>query len=357
MAADAGNRSATATGREPARTRSILIALSEAEEADFLPPEMKQRLDAMPVRQTVLRWSGTAPQSITDKLREVRPDALLCAWAFPPLPDDLEIGPPDGLRYVAYLAGSVRKLVPRQLLERGLAVTNWGNSVSRTVAECGLLLVLMAMRRASHWSVAMHRDAAWKDGLRTVTQSLFGRSVGIHGFGHIAQQMVPLLRPFGGDISAYSPSVPDDVFAGQGVRRATSLEELFASNDIVIELAAYSPKNHHLVTEKLLRSIRPGGVFVNIGRGAVVDESALARVAADRADDLQVALDVYENEPLPQDSPLRGLSNVALLPHIAGPTKDRRRDSTALALDNLERFLRGESMAGLITTEMYDRST
>ncbi|MEY3481435.1 MAG: D-3-phosphoglycerate dehydrogenase, partial [Verrucomicrobiota bacterium] len=226
-----------------------------------------------------------------------------------------------------------------------------------TVAECGLLLTLMAMRRASHWAVAMHREGGWKDGMRTVTQSLFGRSIGIHGFGHIAQQMVPLLRPFGGRISAYSPSVPDSIFAEHGVQRADSLEELFAGNDVIIELAPYSPKNHHIVTEKLLRSIRPGGVFVNIGRGAVVDEAALVRVAKERADDLQVALDVYENEPLPKDSPLRGIPNVALLPHIAGPTKDRRRDSTALALDNLEKFVRGEEIPGLITPEVYDRAT
>lgn len=342
---------------ETAGTKSVLIALSEAEEADFFPPELKVRLDAMPVRQTVVRWSGAAPDSVIGKLREIRPDALLCAWSCPSLPEDLAIGAPDGLQYVGYLAGSVRKLVPRPLLERGLAVANWGNSVSRTVAECGLLLTLMAMRRASHWTIAMHRDGGWKDGLRTVTQSLFGRSIGLHGFGYIAQQMVPLLRPFGGRISAYSPNVPDKIFAEHGVERAASLEELFAGNDVIVELAAYSPKNHHIVTEKLLRSIRPGGVFVNIGRGAVVDEAALARVARERTDDLEIALDVYETEPLPKDSPLRGLRNVALLPHIAGPTKDRRRDSTALALDNLDKFIRGEKIADTITPELYDRST
>lgn len=341
----------------PARTKSLLIALSEAEQADFLPPELAARLDAMPVQYSVVLWSGAAPQSIIEKLRETRPDALVCAWSFPPLPEDLAIGSPDGLQYVAYLAGSVRKLVPRPLLERGLTVTNWGNSVSRTVAECGLLLILMALRRASRWSVAMHRDGQWKDGLRTVTQSLFGRSIGLHGFGYIAQQMVPLLRPFGVDISTYSPSVPDEILEQHGVRRSDSLEELFAGNDIIVELAAYSPKNHHIVTGRLLRSIRPGGVFVNIGRGAVVDEAALAQVARERTDDLEIALDVYETEPLPADSPLRGLANVALLPHIAGPTKDRRRDSTALALDNLELFVHGKPLADAITPDMYDRST
>ena len=349
----------SATTQPPAAEKkaTVLVALSEAEAVDFLPVELRARLDALPVQRVDLRWSGTDTAQLVAKLRECKPDVLVCAWAFPTLAEDLDIGGADGLKYVAYLAGSVRKLVPRSLIERGLAVTNWGNSISRTVAECGLLLTLMTMRRASHWALAMHRDGGWKDGLRTVTQSLFGRSIGIHGFGHIAQQMVPLLQPFGGRISAYSPSVPDEIFAAHGVERCTSLEKLFADNDVIIELAAYSPKNHHIVTEKLLRSIKPGGAFVNIGRGAVVDEEALVRVARDRADDLQIALDVYETEPLPKDSALRGLPNVALLPHIAGPTKDRRRDSTELAIANLERFARGEPMTDLITPEIYDRAT
>jgi phosphoglycerate dehydrogenase-like enzyme len=213
------------------------------------------------------------------------------------------------------------------------------------------------MRRSGHWNVAMHRDGAWKDGMKTVTQSLFCRSIGLHGFGAIAQELIPLLRPFGVSISAFSPSVPDAVFQKYGVTRSTSLEHLFSQHDIIVELAPYTEKNHHIVTENLLRSIRPGGAFINIGRGAVVDEAALARVAKDRIDDLQIGLDVYETEPLPKDSPLRGLSNIALLPHIAGPTKDRRQDTASFAIENLQFFLQGKPLQSLITLDVYDRAT
>jgi len=109
-----------------------------------------------------------------------------------------------------------------------LVVTNWGSSISPTVAECTLMLILMALRRASHWAVAMHRDGAWKD-KSTFTQSLLGRRVGLHGFGSISQSLVPMLRPFTSQIQAYSPSMPDKVFAGFGVKRLASLEELFAN--------------------------------------------------------------------------------------------------------------------------------
>ncbi len=334
----------------------VLIALSGPEKTDFLTPPVQALLDRLPVEQVHLTVPPKDPAIWSNLLAEIRPDALLCAWACPSLPETLAVGA-DGLRFVGYFAGSVRKLVPRPLIERGLVVTNWGGSISRTISECGLLLILSAMRRASYWSVAMHRDGAWKQGVQTVTQSLFERSIGLHGFGHIAQQMVPLLRPFRGNISAFSPSVPDAVLAEHGVLRSPSLEHLFSEHDVIVELAPYTPKNHHIVTAGLLRSIRPGGVFVNIGRGAVVDEAALIAVARERPDDLQIALDVYEFEPLSADSPLRGMDNVAMLPHIAGPTKDRRQDTAALAVKNLGDFLAGKAPDPVVTVDVYDRAT
>ena len=138
-------------------------------------------------------------------------EILISAWQTPSLNSALQPADLKPLRYVCYLAGSVRKLVPRELIEQGLVVTNWGGSISATVAECTLMLILMALRRASYWAVAMHRDGAWKDG-NTFTQSLLGRRVGIHGFGSISQCLVPMLRPFTSQIQAYSPSMPDAGF-------------------------------------------------------------------------------------------------------------------------------------------------
>ena len=143
--------------------------------------------------------------------------------------------------------------------------------------------------------------------------------------------------------------------AGSGVKMVSSPEELFSENDILVEAAALTPQTYRSVNEKLLRSIRPGGVFVNIGRGAVVDEEALVRVAAESR--IHVALDVYDVEPLPVESPLRGMPNVTLLPHIAGPTKDRRRDCGAFALENLSCFLNHKTLKSELTLDLYDSIT
>jgi phosphoglycerate dehydrogenase-like enzyme len=331
-----------------------IVAMSDLEVADFFPGEMWEELQRLLPGHQRVHLPLASPDEWVQLWRTAPADLLVSAWQTPPLNGAITVDDVKSLRYVCYLAGSVRGIIPRELLERGLIVTNWGNSVAANVAECTLMLILMAYRRASHWALAMHLEGGWKT-RETLTQSLIGRRVGIHGFGGIAQALIPMLKPFTQKIQTYSPRVPDAILAKHEVARVPSLEQLFSTSEVVVELASATPENHHIVQEEHLRMIPQGGVFVNIGRGCVVDEVALARVA--REGTLQIALDVYEQEPLPKDSPLRGLRNVTLLPHLGGPTRDRRRDAGALALENIRAFLSGEPQQGRVTLETYDRAT
>jgi len=185
--------------------------------------------------------------------------------------------------------------------------------------------------------------------------SLFGRRVGLHGLGAISRELVRLLEPFDVQLSAFSPSVPDETYEKLNVRRCDSLEDLFSTADVLVELAPGKPSNHHIVGDKLLELLPENAVFVNLGRGMVVDEEALARVSQERG--LHIGLDVYQNEPLPVDSPLRGLDNITLLPHLGGPTPDRRRDCGELAIQNLENYLSNNPLINLIDLNIYDRAT
>jgi phosphoglycerate dehydrogenase-like enzyme len=331
-----------------------LYVLNEVEWRTFFPGAMAERVKGLGAEVRTVDPTGLTEEAWRQELSEFQPEVVVAAWKTPALPEDVEALTGGKLKYVCYLAGSVRKLVTQEHLEAGLLVTNWGNIISRTVAECGLMLAIGALRRASYWQIGMHQEGEWKTP-QTVTGSLFERKVGIHGFGAISQALTALLKPFEVDISTYSPSVPDALLEKHGVLRARSLEALFSENDVIFELAALTPKNEGMVTEELLRMIPEGGAFVNIGRGAVVDEAALARVAAEGK--IQVGLDVYGDEPLPKDSPFRGMRNVMLLPHLGGPTTDRRQDSGRLAIANLERFLAGEALEAVISAEVYRRST
>jgi phosphoglycerate dehydrogenase-like enzyme len=284
-------------------------------------------------------------------LAEAAPEVLLAGWSTPPLPADL----PPSLRYICYLAGSVKRLVTRRHLENGLLVTNWGGSISRTVAEAALWHILSGLRRGTHWTLALHQERGWKQQEREVTASLFGRRVGLHGFGRVARELVPLLQPFGCPIAVFAPEIDAVAARTHGVTAATSLETLFSESDVVVETAPLTAASRRSVTAGLLGRLRPGSVFVNVARGEIVDEEALVRVAQEGH--VFFGLDVFATEPLPADSPLRGLRNVSLTPHLAGPTTDRCADAGAFALANLRAYAGQRPLQAVITPAVYDSST
>jgi phosphoglycerate dehydrogenase-like enzyme len=335
---------------KPMTQPSTIILLTPDECCEFLPDPLRKKLMEL-LPQAVWIEAPVAKAEWLDLLNRHRPEIVICAWETPPIP----IEAAAYLKYVCFLCGSIRKLVPRDLIEQGLLVTNWGAVISNTVAECALLLILATLRRASDWALAMHTQGKWKEGRHPDTLSLFHRRVGLHGLGAIGRDMVKLLAPFDVEISAYSPSVPDAIYQELKVHRAASLEELFANADVLVELAPAKPENYHLVGEDLLNLLPDKAVFVNVGRGMVVDTEALIRVS--QAKGMQIALDVYETEPLPVDSPLRGIPHVTLLPHLGGPTPDRQQDCGKLAVENIKHYLNNEPLINLIDLGTYDRAT
>ncbi len=330
----------------------LFAVLTPAEVREFLPEPMLEQVRALAPTFRLIDPTDLAPEAFVRALAEANPDILLGCWKTPALPEFL----PSRLRYICYLTGSVKRLISRTHLERGLIVTNWGGSISRTVAEAALFHILACLRHASHWAITMHQPgvAGWKNGL-TDSRSLFCRKVGIHGFGPVARELVGLLKPWTCPITALAPDLTEELAHAYGVERAPSLEALFAENEIIVELAPLIPATEGIVTERLLRSIRPGGVFINVGRGAVVDEAALLRVAQEGQ--IQIGLDVYSTEPLPADSAFRQLPRVNLTPHNAGPTIDRYPDAGAFALRNLRAFVEGRPLEAVVTPEIYDQSS
>jgi phosphoglycerate dehydrogenase-like enzyme len=326
----------------------VLIALSDLELERFFPagclPGMAGAI-RIPTSLGADSWRST--------LLQHRPQAILSAWSTPALPEDLAGSLP--LRHLCHCCGSVRNLVPRRWLEEGLMVSNWGAEVAPQVAECALLLILAGLRRVGAWQIAMHLRGGWKDRATLDTATLHGRRVGIHGLGASARELVRLLQPFGCQLRVYANHTSDRTFTELGITRCADLDALMASSDVLVELAAATPANLGIVDARRIGLLPAGAVFVNVGRGAVVDEQALATAAA--AGRIHLALDVYRQEPLPADSPLRGLVNATLLPHIAGPTTDRYPALGESALARLAAGMAGQPIPNLVDLEAYDRAT
>jgi len=325
--------------------------------ADFITPALALHSDWPFQIQFV--DSNFGVEALLGALSETQSPILITGWNVSNLPDDLPARAPE-LRYIASSGGSVRWMISRKILEQGILVTNWGDSIGRIVAEHCLLQILAALRQAAYHQITMHVQKGWDDlpwNAQTFSgpRSLFGRRVGIHGFGVIANALLKLLRPFDCQVSVYAPHDPPRKFAAAGVAQAASLEALFSENEILVELAPLIPETRGSITWEMLNRLPDGGVFVNSGRGKVVDESALARLALERR--VTLALDVFTDEPLPADSPLRGLPNVFFTPHIAGPTADRRVDCGLYALNNVAAYLESRPLLGVVDLWQYDHMT
>ncbi|PTX97040.1 phosphoglycerate dehydrogenase [Spartobacteria bacterium LR76] len=335
---------------ESPRTSRLVFALGQESQTCFRPG-----FDPAQFPEVDVRWLTMDGLTLADwerELRELNPTVLVTGWRSRRVPEDYLPAEECALRYVCHLTGSVREVVPRVLIERGVVVTNWGNAISHTIAEHAMLLVLACLRSMPQWP---HYMEQWTRRRVLATRSLRGKRVGVHGFGAIARELIAMLRPFGAEVVAFSHGVPSAMYHEHAVRSCDSLETLFSRSDILVECEALNSCTQGVVDERMLLLLPPGAVFVNVGRGQVVDEDALARVARERG--LRVGLDVFRDEPPAMDSPLRTLPGAILSPHIAGPTEDAFALLWDFAMKNISSYLQGLPLQGVVTEEIYDRST
>jgi D-3-phosphoglycerate dehydrogenase len=168
---------------------------------------------------------------------------------------------------------------------------------------------------------------------------LRGKTVGLVGLGRIARGVVQRLAGWDVQVVACDPYVAQAA-APAGVRMV-ALDELLRESDVVSVHTTLTPETRHLIGARELSLMKPTAFFINTARGGMVDEAALYEaLAAGRL--AGAALDAFELEPLPLDSPLRSLPNVILTPHMIGHTREIFDAIPPAAIENVERLMRGE---------------
>jgi phosphoglycerate dehydrogenase-like enzyme len=295
--------------------------------------------------------------SWSELLESYDPTILVTGWSTPPLTKEIIQSPSFRVRYICHLTGSVRKVLPSLVFEKGILVSNWGTIAGTSVAEHAILMVLACLRELTRWKhvIGLPVQNYSHEKKQLLTMGLSGKRVGLHGFGNIAREVVRLLQPFNVTISSYSAGVPVSVMQEQGVTACQSLESLFDSSEVLIECEALTEQNRQSIGAKLLKRLPDQAVFVNVGRGAIVDEQAL--IAEAQNGRLRVGLDVLSKEPPSSDSALLTCDNILLSPHIGGPTRDRYLDCSSFAMENIQRYLAGQSVQAMVDIHVYNRST
>jgi phosphoglycerate dehydrogenase-like enzyme len=297
---------------------------------------MRSRLDALVDVVLTLR-EGEDWRPHATALRDV--EVVVGSWGTPRFTPELLAAMP-ALRIVCYAAGSVRSFVTPEFWRRGILLTNAAAANARPTATFAEAMIVLSLKQTWHYLRSPRTDWAYLQDTRS--SGVHGATVGIIGLSRVGRDVVRRLQREELRILAHDPTLT----AGEGARlgvELTTLPDLFARSDVVSLHAPLLPETAGMVTGELLRRMGSHTTFVNTARGAIVKEEELVTVLRERPD-LTAVLDVTDLEPAPADSPLRQLPNVVLTPHLAGARHREIELLMRLALDELERYLRGEPL-------------
>jgi (S)-sulfolactate dehydrogenase len=204
---------------------------------------------------------------------------------------------------------------------RGIEVIPAIGANARSVAEYVVTTAMMLLRGA-YSATSEVAAGTWPRAALGNGREIMGRTLGVVGFGSIGQVTAALARRMDMHVVAYDPALTNDApVLREHNCTLLSLDELLASSDVVTLHMPFLPQTHHLINAERLALMKPDAVLINAARGGTVDEAALANAL--RSGQLHgAALDVFETEPLGPGSPLAGVPNLLLTPHIGGVTSD-----------------------------------
>jgi D-3-phosphoglycerate dehydrogenase len=218
---------------------------------------------------------------------------------------------------------------------RGITVTNTPGANAVAVAEHTLALMLAVVKQLALADQAM-RQGGWP---RNLVPQLRGKRLGIIGTGLIGREVAAMGKGVGLTVVAWTFH-PDATLAARLGFRYVELDELLRTSDVLSIHLRATPDAHHFLNRERLALLKPGAVLVNTARGSLVDEAALVECLREKRL-AGAGLDVFETEPLPPGHPLTTLPNVLLSPHAAGMTPEVIQTGLAMAVENIENFLKG----------------
>ena len=227
-------------------------------------------------------------------------------------------------------------------LPEGVIFTNAAGLKGRTVAEHALAMLLAQVHALARMDQAKAEGVWARDQLRSQVSSLEGRSLLLLGYGSIGQEIARKAKAFDMTVIALNRSGLGEAPADE-VAPLASLADYLPRADIVACSLPLSPETRHLMGAREFEAMKPSALLINVGRGPVIDQAALAGALA-RQEIAGACLDVYEREPLPEEDPLWRLPNVILSPHVAGTGGPLAQRLAELVSENLTRFKEGRPL-------------
>jgi D-3-phosphoglycerate dehydrogenase len=251
------------------------------------------------------------------------------------------LGNAPRLAFVQQPSVGVEHLDVAACAARGIPVANTAGANAVGVAEWCVMAAMVSSRNLL-WADAEVRAGRWPQ-LDLVTRGcleLSGRRVGIVGYGAIGAAAAQRFRAFGCEVTYWTRTPRDD-------NAYRPLDEVVSTSDVLVVVIALGDETRGLLGKDRLQALPRGAVVVNAARGGIVDETALLTLL-DEGHLAGAALDVYDTEPLPADSPLRRNDKVLLSPHVAGATAQARIRIALAVQRNLARAVNGEPVHDVV---------
>jgi phosphoglycerate dehydrogenase-like enzyme len=263
-------------------------------------------------------------------------DVLLCVGVLPLSRATLTAAP--RLRAIVSAVTGVDGVDVAAATERTIVIANAQTEENIIgMAEATVLMMLAALYDLDG-AERQVRQNLWRPPQLKASQ-LRGKTIGLVGLGKIGRETARLLAPWGATLQ-YSARRDADP-AGLPPMQRVELDALMRTSDVVVVLASLNPETWGLIGAERLRLMKPTAILVNTARGAIVDEAALAEALRNRTI-AGAALDCFATEPLPADSPLRGLPNAILTPHMIGHTIEAHHSLEVATRENLDLVLSGK---------------
>lgn len=246
------------------------------------------------------------------------------------------------LRYIGVLATGYNVVDTAAAARAGVVVTNIPSYSTQSVAQMAISLLLAIVERVEHYA-EKNRAGGWSRSedfcyMDFPLMELAGKQFGVVGFGHTGSATAKVASALGMKI-AVSTSKPQEALPA-GYRKMT-LDEIFATSDVVSLHCPLAADTKHLVNRERLSMMKRTAILINTGRGPLIDEDALAAALKD-GEIYAAGLDVLSSEPPAADNPLLSAPNCFITPHIAWATFEARKRLMEIAVSNVEAYLAGK---------------
>lgn len=296
---------------------------------------------------------------ITDRMLQIELGGIAAAPTYKPLLDECKdkdiivvhvasinkevIDACENLKVAAVLRGGYENADVEELTKRGIKLINAPWRSAHAVADFTVGMMIAENKNIARAHKLIY-EGKWckKFANQEYIHDMRTRTVGIIGFGYIGRKVIDRLKGFECNVIVHDPFMDKKIIEEAGFK-AVTLEELLAQSDFISMHIRLSEKTNKFIGEKEFAQMKPTAYFINTARAGIIDTDALVHALETKSIG-GAAIDVFDEEPLPKESPLLKLDNITLTSHLAGTSCDTMRNSVEIGFDDLKNYLQGLPM-------------